>query len=72
MNKGYGIGPFMRAHTSFPAVLQYRKWLSLVSRGDSMWCLFLENSGCEKQGEKINMGFNVSNTELALLVFSSG
>lgn len=27
-----------------PAVLQNKKLLNLLSRGDSMWCLFFENS----------------------------
>lgn len=71
MNKGYRIGPFMGPHTGSPAVLQYRKWLSLFSRGDSMWCLFLETSRHENCG-KNNMGFNVSNTDLALLYFPQG
>lgn len=46
------------------AVLQHRKWIGLFSGGDSMWCLFLENIECENWGEKYNMGFNMSNTDI--------
>jgi len=72
MNKGYRIRSFVKPHTGSSAVLQYRKWRSVFSRGDSMWCLFLKNSGHEKWGKKSNMGFNVSNTDMVLLTFSSG
>lgn len=36
-----------------------------------MWCLFFENSGCENwgRGGGNNTGFNVSNRDMALLIF---
>lgn len=64
----------MRPHIRSPVVLQYRKWVRMFSRGDSMWCLFFENSGCENWGRGgggIIQGL-MCQIEIWLYLFSSG